>query len=494
AWMGTSDVTASYDVRLATYQASIGLPFDILQQPLQHFQEQLPDMVLPSIWVPALPLFDALLVLGGLVALTQHLLSRSRLSIEVRGKLYARVLVGIGIACLVVLLRPQPSRNPEMPTVPIPDDALVVTYSRTLGTPSKSVTAFTLEHTSSRQAQMFYQAALAADGWKLKSSKATDAGSGMYSSTSLFIKDSKVLEVGTAHGYETSVSIAQHIASAEELAQVAGLPESQVTSTQNLPGPLPLEPASLVTTHVTTTSLSGVSTVTDTTAPSAQRNACPPDWGSSSDPALVDRCAREKGTVTARQFETEHQTAQALAAAHPPAPVPSVVAYSSPPPLLLPQPENSKSIRSVDWATDLSGDSIVQCMVRGGTSIWFDGSVPNADYTRWDSLYVISTPGNGEHMFSCTAGERTDIVIQSNPTLRTLVRFSFDGEGRYARTWTCPRAVKALYITGIIKGGRSGLEADGSKFEGLNSIVYFKTATGEKGSFDMATQVWHFDP
>lgn len=133
----------------------------------------------------------------------------------------------------------------------------------------------------------------------------------------------------------------------------------------------------------------------------------------------------------------------------------------------------------------------MHCMARSATSIWFDGSVPDDDYTQWDPLYVITRPGNGQHTWSCPDG---DVVAQTNPTLQTFVQVAIGGKEKYLHTWTCPRAVEALYVTEIVDTDRPGLDADGNNFAGLNSIVYFTTKTGERGSFDIATQTWNFGP
>ncbi|MEO8286523.1 MAG: hypothetical protein ABI670_08810 [Chloroflexota bacterium] len=210
AWMGTSDVMSSYDVRVDTYRASVGLPFAVFEQPMRNIYEQLPALVFPQLWVPAIPLFGALLFIGCLVALAQHLLSRSRFSVDEHRRSYAMAMVGAASIFLVVFLWPQSSSNPQMPSVPIPDDAVAVRYTLTPDSVPRLYTTFALEHTSSREAQKYYEESLVANGWKLAHSQSSDAGSGMYSSTTLFTKDGNVLEVGTAHGYETAVTIAQY--------------------------------------------------------------------------------------------------------------------------------------------------------------------------------------------------------------------------------------------------------------------------------------------
>ena len=86
---------------------------------MRNIYEQLPALVFPQLWVPALPLFGALLMIGSLVALTQHLLSRSRFSVDEHRRSYATMMVGVAVVCLAVFLWPQPSRNPQMPSVPI---------------------------------------------------------------------------------------------------------------------------------------------------------------------------------------------------------------------------------------------------------------------------------------------------------------------------------------------------------------------------------------
>lgn len=259
-----------------------------------------------------------------------------------------------------------------------------------------------------------------------------------------------------------------------------------------------LSTAANITTTATATSPANLASSSATAASVPQASApCPPNWSDSADADLRDRCARAKGTAAAKQDESARQTAEALATAQPPLPAPiaSTGPYASPPPRpTLPEPQKADAVRVLDWAVDVQGDSIMQCMLRGYTSAWLDGFVPNAEYTSWDRLFVITRPGNGEHMLACVAGERADVVVQTNPTIEAIVRDNVGSEKKYLHTWTSPRAVKALYITNIVSSGRPGLDADGSKFEGLNSIVYFKTEAGESGSFDMTTQTWHFAP
>ncbi|MDQ5824032.1 MAG: hypothetical protein M3441_07450 [Chloroflexota bacterium] len=233
AWMGTSDVTADYSLRMSTFNASIGLPFSLFREQLWRLQE----LGWPSLLTGLLPTYAGLLLVGGVVAGTQRLLAKTRFAVEQHGRLYMRWLAGIAMGALVVLLWPQPGRNPEMPSVPIPDDAVGVIYTRTTDEHRWPLTTFTVkDHVGNMLG--YYQDELRAERWTLEYIETDYQPSGHAYGKALLSRDGEVLEVSLGYGRETYVRIVQHPATSAELAALAALPKPTATPTRD-PNPAP---------------------------------------------------------------------------------------------------------------------------------------------------------------------------------------------------------------------------------------------------------------
>ncbi len=233
AWAGTSDVTADYSLRMSTFNASIGLPFTLFREQLWRLQE----LGWPSLLTGLLPTYAGLLLVGGVVAVTQRLLANTRLAVEQHGSLYMRWLAGIAMGALVVLLWPQPGRNPEMPSVPIPDDAVGVTYTRTPDEHQWPMTTFTVDR-GVGSTLGYYQDALRAERWTLEYSETDYQPSGHAFGKALLSLDGEVLEVSLGYGRELYARIVKHPATTAELAALAALPKPTATPTRD-PNPAP---------------------------------------------------------------------------------------------------------------------------------------------------------------------------------------------------------------------------------------------------------------
>ena len=202
AWIGTSDVTIDYDVRMATHRSSIGWPLAAFREVL--WQWGIPGWLDPLI--RATPLWLSLLLIGAVVAISRHFMAKSRFAIERHGKLYLGALAGVAVAILVVLLWPQPSRNPEMPSIPIPDSAIAVTYTRTANEGSWPMTTFGIHNSSVLEMIGYYEDALKVDGWTLES-RELPQDSEPNSGRASFSLSAEVLELVVYSGYDTSVSV-----------------------------------------------------------------------------------------------------------------------------------------------------------------------------------------------------------------------------------------------------------------------------------------------
>lgn len=233
AWAGTSSLTADYSLRMFTFNASLGLPLSLFHEQLWCLQE----LGWPSLLTELLPTYAGLLLVGGVVAVTQHLLANTRFAVEQQGRLYMRWLAGIAVGALVVLLWPQPGRNPEMPSTPIPDDAAGVTYTRTPDEHRWPLTTFRVR-SDIRRTLGYYQEALQAEGWTLEYSETDHRPSGHAYGKALLSLDGEVLEVSLAYFHETYARIVKHPATTAELAALAALPEPTATPTRD-PNPAP---------------------------------------------------------------------------------------------------------------------------------------------------------------------------------------------------------------------------------------------------------------
>ena len=226
AWMGTSNVTIDYDVRMATYEKSIGWSLSLFYAAVT--QLQIPRWLSPL--AQALPIFVGLLLIGALVAMMHRLLATTRFAVERNVRLHIGALVTVSFVVLLILLWPQPSRNPEMPSVPIPEGALAVTYAHTADEHRWPTTSFGVSHGSVRKMLGYYHDALQAGGWTLEFSEAEQEG-GPGHGNALFSLNGDVLEMNIASGYSTYVNIEQRRATSAELAQLAALPNPTPTPT-----------------------------------------------------------------------------------------------------------------------------------------------------------------------------------------------------------------------------------------------------------------------
>jgi hypothetical protein len=230
ARMGTSEAVAE-----SSRRATIGWPFQISEVVLQHFHlhNWLRTVVL------LLPLFLLLWLLGIFVALTQKSLAKTRFAIEQHHKAYMGVVAGIPAGVLLVLLWPLPGRNPEMPTVPIPEYASSVRYTHTADEHNWPVTIFSLGISPVHSLLGYYQEVLVADGWQLEYSEGQqDPSGGSGTGKALLSLGDEVLEVTVVTSYfGSNVETVKHPATAEELARLAALPKPTATPTLEPPPP-----------------------------------------------------------------------------------------------------------------------------------------------------------------------------------------------------------------------------------------------------------------
>jgi hypothetical protein len=230
-------------MRLATFNGSIGLPYSLFREALWHLE----DSGWPAFLVRALPVALPLLLVGGTVAITQRRLAKSRYAIEQHGWVYVRALSGIAAGALTILLWPQPARNPDMPYVPIPDDAVEVTYTTT-DEHRWPLTTFSA-NTGIGYLLGYYQETLQADGWTLEYSEAAFPGNGHGSGKALFSLDGEVLELKLGSFNKTHIQIVKRQVTPAELAELAALPKPTATPTR-YPAPPPPPPPSPVPTTV----------------------------------------------------------------------------------------------------------------------------------------------------------------------------------------------------------------------------------------------------
>ncbi len=210
---------------------------------------------------------------------------------------------------------------------------------------------------------------------------------------------------------------------------------------------------------------------------------CSGDWGSSPDPIVRNTCAEQK----ARDHLTIDQELATVGAQ----PYVQVNVNYTPQPML-PEPDDLELVEQVSFDPQYGAPPY---WWRGVTSAWRDGAVPYTDYTDWDELYVTSWPGNGiTYTLSSQAGGGV-FTTTTNPTLETEIGGSVGGdpnESQYVKKWTSPLPVAKLIITNIVNPAYTNTNP-AIPYSGLQSIVYFTTASGQTGSFSMATEVWKFD-
>ncbi len=211
---------------------------------------------------------------------------------------------------------------------------------------------------------------------------------------------------------------------------------------------------------------------------------CGPHWANSIDLKVREVCGKEKRQ---RTLEQEQQEAKAREAKPYYQTVPGFQ-----PSVMLPQPDDTKLIQEVQLENPIADQQQGRpATLRGANSMWQAGSVPNADYTMWDPLMIVTYGGNGAQWY--VPGLKDAVTRWENPTLQTLgLGWDEDQGAKYSFTWTCPEPVGEIYITKIEAGRTAGIGADGANFAGLNYKVYFDTKTGVSGYFDMVTQQWTF--
>lgn len=231
---------------------------------------------------------------------------------------------------------------------------------------------------------------------------------------------------------------------------------------------------------VTITAITALAVLWTAHASKATGVDCSGAWYDSPDPVVKETCSREKAATTLSQADEV-----ATAAAQPyyqtiPGFVPQVI---------LPVPPDAKVVfeRKQDPYNGPGPSGW-----KGATSTWRDGAVPSADYTSWDELYIIARPGSSAQLLPAIGDTAS---TKANPTLETDVAASL-GDGtdvKYRKRWGCPQDVGALYITNITNPELNIPDAN-TPYPGLQSVVYFKTKTGQTGNFNMATETWTFDP
>jgi hypothetical protein len=213
--------------------------------------------------------------------------------------------------------------------------------------------------------------------------------------------------------------------------------------------------------------------------------ACPDNWYESSDSAVLERCSEQKVIRAATEEQLARQQAEAT-----PYYQTDPNSFSVPE---LPQPPDTRIIRDLLVVpTDPGEIQGRPGILINATSAWQVGSVPAAEYTSWEPLWVITYPGNGAS-YTVGGGSPT-FTVPDNPALVTFpLNADQYAQTNFARRWTCPQPLVSLKITGVQAGSTPGIGADGVNFAGLNYIVSFEAENGTTGTFNMATEAWTFD-
>ncbi len=224
-----------------------------------------------------------------------------------------------------------------------------------------------------------------------------------------------------------------------------------------------------------------VPTVPPYVPPTLAMGNCPRDWSQSPDRAVLDACARKKGTATVQQQAAELATQQSQ---------PYIQTIPNFTPVVqLPVPDYAKIVTERKF-DPYNGAWPFQW--QGATSVWQVGGVPNKDYTSWGDLYLVAYQGNGAHSARAYAGGKDIATTNENPSLVTMGGGDEDSAWKYNKKWLCPRPVAELYITSISVPELNIPNAQ-TPFPGLRGIVAFTTRDGQKGHFDLAQESWTFD-
>ncbi|MEO5951326.1 MAG: hypothetical protein ABIQ44_02555 [Chloroflexia bacterium] len=194
-YIGLSDVSLAYNLVERTYNSTFGFPFTISYfdqlRAIFGLSPILRSPILNYLIAATIPL--TLLVISSLVTAAERLLAKTTISIETHTKAYLALLLAAVLAIVSIPLWPLPQRNPEMPDVPIPQDALDVQYSHLPANPSSPTTSFAVSGQSESQLLLYYKDALQVEGWDLTLGYAYEVWP--ISGTAIFSKNGKQLEV-----------------------------------------------------------------------------------------------------------------------------------------------------------------------------------------------------------------------------------------------------------------------------------------------------------
>lgn len=233
AHYGLADAGVRYWLVEKTFDSTFGFPFT------NSYWEFLTDFGERSTlrYLIAATVSLTLLLLGGLVVVADRALARGPFAIQRHSRVYGSLLLGIALAALIIQLWPQPLRNPDMPSISIPEGAIAVEYAYTNDSPKASMTSFTAEGQSASQVLNYYKDALMADKWQLEYGQAykeyPSAG------TVIFSKGQKFLELHSPGGPAgASTMLVLRDATPAEFAQYAELRKPIPTS---VPAPIPTQ-------------------------------------------------------------------------------------------------------------------------------------------------------------------------------------------------------------------------------------------------------------
>jgi hypothetical protein len=164
---GIADVGVPYSQIEETYERTLGVPFHLFQV-FPDLQSSLPQWLIGS-YLGFLTVPGGLLLLSGAVVLADRSLARTRFAVRRNARPYLSALVGASLGALLFLIWPLPSRHPQMPDIPIPDNAVAVRYTRGSYPDTGPMTTFVAANgTTTEQMLDYYHRALEANGWRLE--------------------------------------------------------------------------------------------------------------------------------------------------------------------------------------------------------------------------------------------------------------------------------------------------------------------------------------
>lgn len=213
AGRGYSDVSVQSGMIDGTFNRTLGLPFN-----LTILFPALNGLRVNSL-LTCLALIG-LFALGGLITILDRVLSRTRYSIQKHGLSYMAGLVTLTAGIIVLLLWSQPSRNPDMPLIPIPEEAIGVTYTHTEDENRWPMTVFDVGGKTTREIAAYYTGALTVDGWKLERGLDFYEGVSLDSVAVFFSRGDKLLRIAIEHGYGESVVVIMRPVRPGELSQL----------------------------------------------------------------------------------------------------------------------------------------------------------------------------------------------------------------------------------------------------------------------------------